>query len=68
MATLTPSQPLSASTTYTATITGGSAGVKDAAGNALAANFVASFTTAAASTARQHLERDGGAVAVCDIR
>ena len=51
VATLTPSQPLSASTTYTATITGGSAGVKDAAGNALAANFVASFTTAAASTA-----------------
>jgi len=51
VATLTPSQPLSASTTYTATITGGSGGVTDAAGNALAANFVASFTTAAASTA-----------------
>jgi len=51
VATLTPSQPLSASTAYTATITGGSAGVTDAAGNPLAANFVASFTTAAASTA-----------------
>jgi hypothetical protein len=51
VATLTPSQPLPASTTYTATVTGGSAGVKDVAGNALAANFVVSFTTAAASTA-----------------
>jgi hypothetical protein len=51
VATLTPSQPLSPSTTYTATIAGGSAGVKDVAGNALAASVVASFTTAAASTA-----------------
>ena len=47
VATLTPAQLLTASTTYTATITGGSAGVKDAAGNPLAANFVWSFTTAA---------------------
>jgi hypothetical protein len=51
VATLTPSPPLSAATTYTATVTGGSAGVKDAASNALAANFIASFTTAAASAA-----------------
>jgi hypothetical protein len=45
--TLTPSSPLAASTTYTATISGGAAGVKDLAGNALASSFVRSFTTAA---------------------
>src|SRR5262249_59590325 len=46
-ATLTPSEPggLALTTTYTATITGGSSGVKDVAGNALAANFTWSFTT-----------------------
>ncbi|HEV8348412.1 MAG TPA: DUF4082 domain-containing protein [Vicinamibacterales bacterium] len=49
VATLDPSQPLSGSTTYTATITGGSAGVNDAAGNPLANNVVWSFTTAAAT-------------------
>ena len=48
VATLTPSQALGGSTSYTSTIIGGSAGVKDAAGNAMAANYVASFTTAAA--------------------
>jgi uncharacterized protein DUF4082/Big-like domain-containing protein/G8 domain-containing protein len=52
VATLTPSQLLAASTTYTATITGGGTGVKDAAGNALASNFVWSFTTAAAQAPR----------------
>ena len=45
--TLTPSATLANSTIYTATITGGAAGVKDAAGNALAVNYVWSFTTAA---------------------
>jgi hypothetical protein len=49
VATLTPSQALSASVTYTATVTGGSAGVKDLAGNPLAANLVWSFTTAASA-------------------
>jgi hypothetical protein len=44
VATLTPSQLLAVSTTYTATISG----VKDSAGNALAAAKVWSFTTAAA--------------------
>ena len=44
--TLTPLAPLAGSTTYTATITGGTSGVKDNAGNALASNFVWSFTTA----------------------
>ncbi len=43
-ATFTPSVALTASTTYTATI----AGVKDAAGNTIAAPFSWSFTTAAA--------------------
>ncbi len=48
--TLIPSSSLAASTTYTATIKGGTTGVKDSAGNALAANFTWSFTTAAADT------------------
>ena len=47
-ATLTLSQTLAPGQTYTATVTGGSAGVKDLAGNALAASAVWSFTTAAA--------------------
>src|SRR5439155_25334134 len=47
VATLTPSAALAASTTYTATITGGASGVKDVSGNALASNFVWSFTTGA---------------------
>jgi hypothetical protein len=46
-ATLTPSSPLTSSTTYTATVLGGSADprVKDQAGNALAQNYTWSFTT-----------------------
>jgi YVTN family beta-propeller protein len=51
VATLTPSAPLAASTTFTVTVRGGATDprVKDAAGNALAANTSWSFTTAAAS-------------------
>ena len=45
-ATLTPSAALAAGQTYTATITGGSAGVRDVAGNPLAGNSAWSFTTA----------------------
>jgi hypothetical protein len=50
VATLTPASALAASTTYTATVRGGSTDprVKDAAGNALAANFTWSFTTGVA--------------------
>jgi hypothetical protein len=48
--TLTPSSPVTASATYTATVKGGISGVKDSAGNALAANFTWSFTTAAVDT------------------
>ena len=46
-ATLDPDAPLAHSTTYTATVKGGAGGVKDIAGNALAADFTWSFTTAA---------------------
>ncbi|YCH14876.1 Ig-like domain-containing protein [Arthrobacter sp. D1-17] len=47
-ATLNPTADLAAGTTYTATIKGGTDGVKDAAGNTLAADKTWSFTTAAA--------------------
>jgi hypothetical protein len=46
VATLDPSANLTANTTYTATVKGGSAGAKDVAGNALAADASWSFTTA----------------------
>jgi Domain of unknown function (DUF4082)/Bacterial Ig-like domain len=49
-ATLTPSTQLSTGTTYTASVLGGSGGVTDVAGNALATTFTWSFTTVAAST------------------
>ncbi|QSJ15235.1 DUF4082 domain-containing protein [Nostoc sp. UHCC 0702] len=51
-ATLTPNSPLATSTTYTATVKGGSTDprVKDSAGNALAANVTWSFTTGAGAT------------------
>jgi methionine-rich copper-binding protein CopC len=45
-ATLTPTSPLSYATTYTITVTGGTSGVKDVAGNALTANVTSSFATA----------------------
>ena len=38
-ATLTPNSPLASGTTYSATVKGGSAGVKDVAGNALSSRF-----------------------------
>jgi len=44
---LSPSSTLSASTVYTVSIKGGSSGVKDLAGNALASDYTWSFTTAA---------------------
>jgi hypothetical protein len=45
-ATLSPAAPLSAGTTFTATVRGGSAGVADAAGNRMAADRTWRFTTA----------------------
>jgi hypothetical protein len=47
-ATLQPLAALAASKTFTATVSGGSSGVKDINGNAMAANYTWSFTTAAA--------------------
>ena len=45
LATLTPSSPLAFNATYTAIVKGSAGGVRDAAGNALAANYTWSFTT-----------------------
>ena len=50
-ATLDPSSDLEANTTYAATITGGSTGVKDLAGNALEQDYSWTFTTTADTTA-----------------
>jgi hypothetical protein len=47
-ATLVPTAPLAFSTTYTATVFGGSNGVQDPNGNLLSANYVWTFTTAPA--------------------
>jgi hypothetical protein len=44
-ATLTPDSALAANTTYTATVKGGPAGVRDLAGNALVADQIWPFTT-----------------------
>ena len=44
-ATLQPASPLTVSASYTARVRGGPTGVKDSAGNALAADFVWSFST-----------------------
>jgi hypothetical protein len=44
--TLTPSGALANSTSYTIVVKGGAAGIKDAAGNALASDVTSSFTTA----------------------
>lgn len=48
VATLNPGADLASGTTYTATIRGGSTGVKDAAGNAMASDRTWTFTTASA--------------------
>jgi hypothetical protein len=45
-ATLVPTAPLAYSTTYTATVFGGSNGVQDQNGNLLSANYAWTFTTA----------------------
>src|SRR4029077_2482225 len=48
--TLTPISPLASGTTYIATVKGGSAGVKDEAGNAMVGDFSWSFTTSGTPT------------------
>jgi Domain of unknown function (DUF4082)/Bacterial Ig-like domain/Bacterial Ig domain len=47
-ATLVPSSQLAYSTTYTATVVGGTSGVKDANGDLMSANYTWTFTTASA--------------------
>ena len=46
-AVLNPTGPLAGSTTYTATVKGGTSGVKDLAGNPIAADYAWSFATRA---------------------
>ena len=50
VATLTPTTALALGTTYTATLVGGSSGIKDLAGNPLAGNVTWTFTTTATTT------------------
>jgi hypothetical protein len=50
VATLDPSASLAYSTAYTATVKGGTSGVKDVAGNPLASNYAWSFTTGSAGS------------------
>src|SRR5262249_61119189 len=47
-AVLDPTPTLASTTTYTARLKSGASGIKDLAGNALATDYVWSFTTAAA--------------------
>jgi Bacterial Ig-like domain len=54
-ATLTPGAALEAGVTYTATVKGGSGGVKDVAGNVLAADTMWRFTTQPALAAPSNL-------------
>jgi hypothetical protein len=54
-ATLDPTANLAASTTYLATVKSGTSGVKDAAGNPLAADRTWTFTTAAAGSSTSYL-------------
>jgi len=54
-ATLVPTAALAASTAYTASLMGGSGGITDVAGNALAATFTWSFTTAATTQTTTYL-------------
>ena len=54
-ATLTPSAALTASTTYVARAKGGTGGIKDVAGNVLAADVTWTFTTAAAGGTTAYL-------------
>ncbi|MDQ0636107.1 hypothetical protein QFZ40_004016 [Arthrobacter pascens] len=58
VATLNPTADLAAATTYTATIKGGSSGVKDVAGNALASDKTWTFTTSA-QTSGGSIQRQG---------
>ena len=54
-ATLTPTAALTAATTYVARAKGGTGGIKDVAGNVLAADVTWTFTTAAAGGTTAYL-------------
>ncbi len=55
VATLSPTAALAAGTSYTATVKGGTGGVKDVAGNLLVASLSWAFTTSAASSTTAYL-------------
>jgi Domain of unknown function (DUF4082)/Bacterial Ig-like domain/Bacterial Ig domain len=63
-ATLTPNAALTTNTTYTATVKGGTNGVKDQASNALAQNNTWSFTTSATGTSLVSIWDDAATPAV----
>ncbi len=63
VATLNPSANLTAGTRYTATIKGGSIGVKDAAGNALAADKTWTFTATGSPISRMSIRSGADVVA-----
>ena len=64
--TLTPTSSLANSTTYTLTVLGGVNGVKDLAGNALAATVVSSFTTIVRSARPPVCWTSGARTAILD--
>src|SRR5262249_34735115 len=65
-ATLTPNAALAPASTYTVSVRGGSGGVTDVAGNALAATFTSSFTTAAPAVCPCTIWSASSAPAVAD--
>ncbi len=65
-ATLTPTSALSNSTTYTIVVKGGSAGIKDMAGNTMASDSTSSFTTAAVASAPVSLWNNSATPAIID--
>ena len=65
--TLTPSVPLAANTTYTATVKSGASGVKDLSGNPLGTDRSWSFTTATGGGAGAGSGAGAGRVCPCGI-
>jgi hypothetical protein len=65
-ATITPTAALASSTAYTVVVKSGTSGVKDVAGNALAADVTQAFTTAAASKAPVSLWTAAAAPSIVD--
>ena len=69
-ATLNPTAPLNVTAPYTVTVKGGSTGVKDSAGNAMAANYTWTFTTSTANglVASYSFEEPSGTAVIESIR